>query len=180
VSSGFVVWIAGRPASGKSTVARRVRDALLARGVPVLWLDSDDLRPVLTPSPTYDDAERARFYGAIAHLAARASEGGVAVLVSATGMRRAFRDDARDRVAKFCEVELDCRLEAAEARDPKGLYAAARRGAVRGLPGLDAPYERSDRAEIHLDAEAMNPAALTDAVLRWLDAHGWLPPDEPD
>lgn len=174
MSSGFVVWFTGRPASGKTTVADRTRAALRARGVPVLWLDSDDLRSVLTPTPSYSEDEREHFYAALRHLAARAVEGGVAVVISATGMRRRWRDALRQQVARFCEVELEVSREAAARRDPKGLYAAVREGHIEGLPGVDAPFERSERAELCLDAEHRTPAELTDAVLRWLDARDWI------
>jgi adenylylsulfate kinase len=174
VREGFVVWVTGRPGCGKTTVANRVMTALRERGVGVLALDSDDLRPVLTPEPTYTDEERERFYRAIAHLARIAADGGVAVVISATGMKRAWRDTLRESTARFCEVELRCSLETAEVRDPKGLYAKARAGDIRGLPGFDAPLESADDAELRLDAERDDPAHLTDAVLRWLEAQSWL------
>ena len=174
VKDGFVVWVTGRPGCGKTTVAGRVLTALRKRGFGVLGLDSDDLRPVLTPEPTYSDDERERFYRAIAHLAQLAAGGGVAVVISATGMKRAWRDALRASTPRFCEVELRCSLEAAEARDPKGLYAKARAGDIRGLPGFDAPLESSDAAELRLDAEREDPGHLTDAVLRWLEAQTWL------
>lgn len=178
MNRGFVVWFTGRPGSGKTTVAERVRGALRARDLPVLWLDSDDLRPVFTPEPDYSDEERQRFYAAIGHVARRAAEGGVAALISGTAMRRAWRDALRPHV-RLCEVELQCSLETAERRDAKGLYAAARAQQIRGLPGFDAPLESSDQAELKLDAERMSPIQLTDAVLRWLESHAFLDLDEP-
>jgi len=41
----------------------------------------------------------------------------------------------------FIEVFVDAPLEVCEQRDPKGLYARARAGELKGLTGVDAPYQ---------------------------------------
>jgi adenylylsulfate kinase-like enzyme len=179
MTAPFAVWMTGRPAAGKTTLARLVRDALRARGLGVLWLDSDDMRAVITPVPTFSDEERTRFYGALAHIARRAVEGGVPVVVSATTLRDAWLEPLRRTVSRFGVVHLECSPEEAERRDPKGLYAAAREGRLHGLPGFDVPFERTHRPDLTLDSTRMTPLALTDAVLRWLEGGGWLD-DAPD
>lgn len=174
MNAGFAVWLTGRPAAGKTTAARLLRDALWARDVPVLWLDSDDVRSVVTPHPVYSDAERERFYAALVHIARRATEGGVPVILSATAMRSRWVDALRRVVKRCMEVRLDCSLEEATRRDPKGLYAAARAGAMAGLPGVDGPLEASEQTDLELSADRMSPPEITDAILRWLDAKQWL------
>jgi adenylylsulfate kinase len=172
VSEGFVVWLTGLPASGKSALAERLVAALRARARPSLWLDSDDLRRVLTPDATYDPAERDRFYAALGHLAALGAAGGGAVIVSATASRRAYRDAVRARVSSFVEVHLVCGEATLRSRDPKGLYQAAAEGRVTALPGAGAAYEAPEAPELALDSERLDPAHLADAVLRYLDARG--------
>lgn len=138
---GPVVWFTGRPASGKTTLARSVVTRLRSAGTPVLWLDSDDLRPHLAPGAGYDDAGRAAFYGALAHVARRAAEGGVTTIISATAPRRAHRDALRTTVPDLREVLVEADDATLRARDPKGLYARADAGEVTRLPGAGADYE---------------------------------------
>jgi adenylylsulfate kinase len=166
---GSVVWIIGRPASGKSTLAQGLRDELRARGGAVLWLDSDDLRAVLTPKPTYSDAERDWFYGAIAQIAERAAAGGVHVLISATAPLRTYRERLRGRVARFAEIYVRCSEAELKRRDPKGLYRQADLGAVTNLPGYHAPFEEPSGAELVLDSETMPAAAMLEKTLRVLE-----------
>jgi adenylylsulfate kinase len=175
---GMVVWITGRPASGKSTLARCLVEALRARGTPHLWLDGDDLRPVLTPRADYGDEDRARFYGALGHLARLGADGGTLVIVSATASRRAFRDAVRAAVPRFVEVYLVCDEARLFARDPKGLYRAQREGRVRALPGMDAPYEAPLAAELTLDSGREGSEALAQEVLRFLDGDRSAEPEQ--
>lgn len=161
-----VIWLTGRPASGKTTIARNLWGALQARDIPVLWLDSDDLRPFLTPNATYSTDERDSFYAALGHLAARAAYGGAWVVVSATASLRSHRDAVRARVPRFIEVWVDCPEAVLRARDPKGLYAAADRGELTRLPGIGTPYEPPTSPELHLDTSVLQPREATDRILR--------------
>ena len=95
------IWLTGIPASGKTTLAGRVVSRLREAKAPVLWLDSDDLRAVLTPEPTYSHHERTNFYAAIRHIATLAISGGVNVVISATAPLRAHRDPLRDAIPHF-------------------------------------------------------------------------------
>ncbi|MDX1631911.1 MAG: adenylyl-sulfate kinase [Thermoanaerobaculia bacterium] len=177
---GGVVWITGHPASGKSTLAERVVEVLRGRGTVTLWLDSDDLRRTLTPDPTYSEEERDRFYGSLGHFAVLGAEGGAVAVVSATAPRRRYRDDVRERVSRFAEVFLECETEVLESRDPKGLYAGARRGEIERLPGLGAPYEAPTDPELRLDSGELEPEELAEAVLDWIEAAGLLDSRAPE
>ena len=42
-------------------------------------------------------------------------------------------------------------LEVCEQRDPKGLYALARSGKIKGFTGIDDPYEHPEKPEITLE-----------------------------
>ncbi len=136
---GIVVWLTGLPQSGKSTLARRVRDRIAPRR-PCVLLDSDEVRAAIG-ADRYGAGDRDAFYRLLAGLAALLARQGHAVLVAATAPRRVHRDAARATSPAFAEVWVDTPLADCEARDTKGLYARARRGDAPDLPGVGATYE---------------------------------------
>ena len=168
--SGMIVWITGLPSSGKSTLARGMISALRERELAAVWLDSDDLRSVLTPNATYSPAERDQFYAALAHLAGLVSDAGAIAVVSATASKRAYRDAARARVDRFAEIWLTCDMAELRRRDSKGLYARAAAGELDNVPGAGATYEPPEHAELVLDSGRDSPAELVAAATRWLDS----------
>lgn len=138
-----IVWFTGLPASGKSTLARRVQAHFTRTGRAAVLLDGDELRDILG-AHSYAPEDRDRFYRALGALAALLAHQGIAVLVAATAPRREDRDRARAAVigdGVFVEVWVKTPLAECEARDPKGLYAQARRGEAIELPGVGVAYE---------------------------------------
>jgi adenylylsulfate kinase len=174
VQSAFAVWLTGLPASGKSTIARALLAELQQRDLRPAWLESDALRALLTPQARYDDAERDLFYETLAHLGAFLVQRGVPVILDATANRRAYRDAARQRIARFAEVFVDCPRELCEARDPKGLYARARQGAVASLPGAQAAYEPPLAPELAVRSDVQSPQQAAGDIVRLLERRGWL------
>jgi adenylylsulfate kinase len=159
----FALWLTGLPASGKSAIARELIALLHARGIDVSVLESDVLRTQLTPHPRYDDADRDFFYGALADIGVDLVEKGRSVLFDATANRRAYRDAARSRIARFAEVYVDTPLEVCRARDPKGLYAK----------GMKIPYEPPLAPEMVAHGAPVDAAA---EIARWLERRGWITP----
>lgn len=167
MTGGAVVWLTGLPASGKTTLASRLRERLVSLGAPAVLLDGDALRPILAPELDYGTGGRDEFYRRLGELAALiARQGGVA-LVAATAPTRAQRARARTMAPRFVEVHVDVPLEECAARDPKGLYARARAGQVSDLPGAGAPYEPPVAADVV--ARGGRDEAAVEAVV----AHLW-------
>ena len=165
----WAVWLTGPPASGKSTVARALADALRSRAVRAVVLESDALRAILTPDATYEPAERDRFYAELADLAALLARQGVPVIVDATAPRRAHRERLRKNVRDFFEVLVATPREVCVQRDPKGLYARARVGDAPHLPGATEAYEEPKRPDVVVSGTA--PAdESAHAILRALEA----------
>ncbi len=135
-----IVWITGLPSSGKSTLAERLRERLVADQRSAIVLDGDDVRHALGIHG-YEAAARDDFYRALAELSALIARQGPIVIVAATAPSRAHRELARTLSSSFVEVFVDTPLDECTRRDTKGLYAAARRGDVSTLPGGGAAYE---------------------------------------
>jgi adenylylsulfate kinase len=173
MSSAFAVWITGLPASGKSTITRALVRELASRDVDIAVLESDALRQVLTPHPTYADGERETFYKSMAYIGSLLVTHGVPVLFDATANRRAYRAAAREAIERFVEVYVDCALEVCVARDPKGIYRKAQSGQASTVPGVQAFYEPPEHPDVVVSGSGdATEAART--ILRTLEGRGYV------
>jgi bifunctional enzyme CysN/CysC len=167
---GATVWLTGLPASGKSTLAAAAEARLLAAGRSAYLLDGDNLRHGLNGDLGFSPGDRAENVRRTAEVAALLADAGVVALVALVSPYAADRDAARvihaHRGLPFLEVHVATTLEECEARDPKGLYARARSGELKGMTGVDAPYEPPEAPELRIDSGL----ALEDAVARLLEA----------
>ena len=104
-------------------------------------------------------------------------------VVSFISPYRKDRDAARALHAKaglsFLEVHVHVPLEVAEARDPKGLYAKARAGEIKGFTGIDDPYEEPTAPDVRLDTSSADVATAAAIVLRAASSEGMLQPTAP-
>jgi len=156
----FAVWITGLPGSGKSTIARSLRDRLATLGIDVAVLESDELRKELAPQLGYGEAGRDSFYGQMFFLGTMMAKHGIPVIFDATANRRAWRDEARRSIPNFIEVYVDTPLQLCMSRDPKGIYRQALNGGASNVPGVQAAYEPPERPEVVVDwAESAGGAA---------------------
>ncbi|GAA4545666.1 sulfate adenylyltransferase subunit CysN [Amycolatopsis samaneae] len=174
-----VVWFTGLSGAGKSTIADLVEKALHADGARTFLLDGDNVRHGLNSDLGFSDADRVENIRRIAEVSALMVDAGLIVLVSFISPFRAERAFARGLVesGEFCEVYVDTPLEVAERRDPKGLYAKARRGELADFTGIDSPYEPPAESELRLDTTTTSAGDAAAAVLaklremRVLDDH---------
>ncbi len=177
MSDGYVVWLTGLSAAGKSTIARLVADELEARGVLVERLDGDVIREHLSKDLGFSKADRDANIARIGWVASRVARAGAAVVVSAISPYREARRNARALVeaqATFVEVHVATSLEECERRDPKGLYAKAHAGEITGFTGISDPYEEPEHAELVLETEGRSPAESAQAVLAKLAELGLI------
>ena len=157
LSRGSTVWFTGLSGSGKSSVAMLVEQKLLAAGRPAYVLDGDNLRHGLNADLGFSMDDRAENLRRLAHIATLLADSGQIVLVPAISPLEAHRELARtvhtERGFDFYEVFCDTPLEDCERRDPKGLYAKARRGEITHFTGIDSPYQRPKNPDLRLTPE---------------------------
>jgi adenylylsulfate kinase len=153
----FAIWITGLPASGKSTIVSALKPQLEKLGLTVEVLESDEVRQVVTPIPTYSEAERDLFYRALAFTGQKLVAHGVTVVFDATACRRIYRDFARSVISHFIEVAVECPLTTCMERDRKGTYRKGQRGESLTVPGLQSPYEAPINPDLRIDSAATSP-----------------------
>ena len=141
---GVTLWMTGLPSSGKSTIAVALEQALLQRGKHSYRLDGDNVRHGLNKNLGFSAEDRAENIRRIGEVARLFADAGLIAITSFISPYRADRELVRklheaDGI-EFLEVFVDCPLEEAEQRDPKGLYRKARAGEIKGFTGTDDPY----------------------------------------
>ena len=169
-----VVWLTGLSGAGKSTIANIVESKLHTLGVRTYLLDGDNVRHGLNRDLGFTDADRVENIRRIAEVSALMVDAGLVVLVSFISPFRAERQLARDCVedGEFIEVHVDTPLAVAEERDPKGLYAKARRGELTNFTGIDSPYEPPIDPELRVDTGATTAEEAAEGIVAALRERG--------
>jgi bifunctional enzyme CysN/CysC len=172
-----VLWFTGLSGAGKSTIANLVETELHRLGCHTYMLDGDNVRHGLNKDLGFTQADRVENIRRIAEVARLMTDAGLIVLVSFISPFRSERRMARELVpdGEFLEVFVDTPLEVAEQRDPKGLYAKARRGELANFTGIDSPYEPPEHPELRLDTTALSAEEGAAQVVRALAERGMLP-----
>ncbi len=173
-----LLWFTGLSGSGKSTVANLVERELHALGHRTYLLDGDNVRHGLNRDLGFTEADRVENIRRVAEVGRLMVDAGLIVLASFISPFRAERRLARELLGEgeFVEIFVDSGLEAAEARDRKGLYAKARRGELVNFTGIDSPYETPESPELHLDSSGTVPVEdLAATVVEHLRTTGVIP-----
>ena len=167
---GFVLWLTGLCASGKTTIAKGLEPELKERNCLVEILDGDLVRTSLSKGLGYSQEDRITNMRRMGFVANLLSRNGVVTIVAAISPYREAREEIRRRMdADLIEVYLDAPLEACEARDTKGLYAMARAGEILAFTGIDDPYEAPLNADIVCHTAKETAAASIAKILSELE-----------
>jgi adenylylsulfate kinase len=158
----FLVFFTGLSGSGKSTLCNALEERLHHDGVHTYVLDGDNIRKGINKNLGFgpeDRSENIRRIGEIAHLFIDA---GVVVLAAFVAPYAEDREALQALVGKehYIEVFVNTPLEICEQRDVKGLYALARKGEIKNLTGVSAPYE----APLSPDVEITPSTTVDEAV----------------
>jgi len=175
--TGFVLWFTGLSGAGKTTIADVLLVRLMEHGRQVTSLDGDVVRTHLSKGLGFSREDRDTNILRIAFVASEVVRHHGVAMVAAVSPYQATRDQARDMVGpdRFVLVHVATPLEVCESRDPKGLYARARRGEVRGVTGIDDPYEPPAAPDVVLSTHNQTPEQNAREILAHLAARGLVP-----
>src|SRR5271155_623785 len=173
---GVTVWMTGLSASGKSTIACILEQMLLHKRKHAYRLDGDNIRMGLNKNLGFSAEDRAEDIRRIGEVAKLFTDAGVIAVTSFISPYRKDRDAVRASLkpGEFIEVYVQVSLEAAEKRDPKGLYKKARAGQIKGFTGIDDPYEAPEKPEILIETEKAKPDVAAQLILEYLEKNDYL------
>lgn len=174
--TGATIWFTGLSGSGKSTIAVALEKALYDLGKLSYRLDGDNVRLGINKNLGFSEEDRSENIRRIGEIAKLFGDAGTLSLSSFISPYTKDRDGVRElhdaADLRFVEVFVDCSLEVAEARDPKGLYKKARAGEIKNFTGIDDPYEAPVRPEIHLHTDQMTLEEEVRIIIDYLVANG--------
>lgn len=172
------LWFTGLSGSGKSTIAVALEGALHEMGKISYRLDGDNIRLGINKNLGFSAEDRHENIRRIGEIAKLFVDTGVIALSSFISPYRTDRDNVRqlheEAGMAFIEIYVDCPIEEAEKRDPKGLYKKARAGEIKNFTGIDDPYDPPSNPEIHLKTADMTLEQEVQTIIDYLDKHGFL------
>jgi adenylylsulfate kinase len=173
VQNGYgscVLWFTGLSGSGKSTIANAVSSELYRRGISEYVLDGDNIRQGLNSDLGFSDHDRTENIRRIGEVAKLFVNSGTVITTAFISPFRSDRDQVRALFEKgeFIEVFVDCPLVECERRDPKQLYAKARRGEIKEFTGIDSPYETPERPEITVRSDLLTVKEAVEQIFGYL------------
>jgi len=175
----FMLWFTGLSGSGKSTIAYAIEHKLFERGSNVIVLDGDNVRHGLCSDLGFSKQDRIENMRRVGETSKLFVESGSIVLAAFVSPYREDRERVRSRLphGDFYEVYCECDLSVCESRDPKGLYARARSGAIDNFTGISAPYEAPIKPDMVINSGKMSIEEEVDLIFSTLESKGLILPE---
>ena len=176
-NGAFCVWLMGLSASGKTTLAQLLAQALTQRGLKVEVLDGDVVRKTLGKGLGFTPGDRITNLRRIASMAQSLIGQKVVTIVAAICPYHSIREEVRTIIGEYVEVYLNCPLEVCISRDPKGLYRKALAREIQHFTGIDDVFETPMRPDIEVATHTEDSEESLARILRSLEGLRRLSPE---
>lgn len=145
------LWLTGLPCSGKTTIAKRLKEELDNNGFRTVHFDAEHIRGTLNADLGFSEKDRVENLRRVAHVAKLFNDNGIFVIASFVSPTNKMRRMIKEIIKNMKLVYLKCDLKICEKRDVKGMYRKARRGLIREFTGISAPFEIPNNADVVVD-----------------------------
>src|ERR1700677_2146904 len=165
LAAGRVYWITGLSGAGKTTLGRELWQRLRAAGRAAIFLDGDVLREVIAEDLGHNLANRRKSAMRNARLCRMLASQGGDVVCPTISMFHEVQRWNRENIPNYREIYLRVPMDELQRRDAKGIYAAARRGDLSDVVGLDVAAELPETPDLILDNfGALDSSAAVDRI----------------
>ena len=146
----IMIFFTGLSGSGKSTIANALEQKLHDLKIQTYSLDGDNLRSGINKDLSFSPEDRSENIRRIGEIGKLFVDAGMVVLAAFVAPYEKDRNHIRNIVGvdTFVEVFVNTSLEVCEERDVKGLYKKARRGEIKNMTGVSAPYEKPSNPNV--------------------------------
>lgn len=164
------LWLTGLPCSGKTTLAKRLKEELDNRGFKTVHLDADDIRNKLNADLGFSPEDRKENLRRVAHISKLFNENGNFVVTSFVSPANEYRKMVKEIIGNFKLVFLKCSVKTCEERDVKGMYKKARSGEIKDFTGVSAPFEEPVDPDVVVDSEENSTEDCVKKILNSIGA----------
>ncbi|MFJ8358244.1 adenylyl-sulfate kinase [Streptomyces sp. NPDC093984] len=176
VTSGATVWLTGLPSAGKTTIAHELAGRLREEGHRVEVLDGDEIREFLSAGLGFSREDRHTNVQRIGFVAELLASNGVKALVPVIAPYADSREAVRKRHQRsgtaYLEVHVATPVDVCSVRDVKGLYAKQAAGELKGLTGVDDPYEEPESPDLRIESQHQTVQESAASVYALLSERG--------
>jgi len=179
---GLTIFFTGLSGSGKSTIANALCEKLMelqSRRVSIL--DGDYMRKLVSSELGFSEEHRnlnIKRIGFISSLIAHSGGLAIAAPIAPYKVSRDFVRETCSATGGYIECYVAASLDLCEQRDKKGLYAKARKGLIKGMTGVDDPYQEPQNPEIRIETGELSVEEAADQVIDYLYAQGYIQKEE--
>lgn len=168
--TSLLLWFTGLSGSGKSTIANKVEEALFKKGIKTYSLDGDNTRKGVNYDLSFSPEDRTENIRRIAEISNLMIDAGLVVLAAFVSPYKKDRDNIKSIVkdVNFVEIYVNTSIEECERRDVKGLYEKARKGEIKNMTGISAPYEAPEHPNIEIKTELESIDAAVAKIIDYI------------
>ena len=167
----YLIWFTGLSGSGKSTLANLVEVELHKKGLSTYTLDGDNIRRGINKNLSFTPEDRTENIRRIGEIANLMIDAGVITLAAFISPYIKDREGVMQIVGpdNFIEIYVNTSTEECERRDVKGLYKKARKGEIKNMTGISAPYEAPINPDIEVITDGQSAQESVDHILKFLN-----------
>lgn len=153
--NSLLIFFTGLSGSGKSTLANALEQRLYEDNIKTYVLDGDNVRKGINSDLTFRPEDRSENLRRIGEISKLFIDAGIVVLAAFVAPYEKDRAFIKKTVGinNYIEIFVNTSLEICEQRDVKGLYAKSRKGEIKNMTGISAPYEKPIRPSVEVSGE---------------------------